>query len=87
MPIIKSAKKALRQAKRRAERNSERKIKVKAAVKTVEKLVAAKKMDEAQKALPIAYKTIDKAAKNHIIHRNKAARLKSRLSRLVYKRA
>ena len=83
MPIIKSAKKALRQARSRTLRNREWKDKVKAAVKTVEKFVAAKKMDEAKKALPMAYKAIDKAAKNYLFHRNKAAHMKSRLAKLV----
>ncbi len=83
MPITKTAKKALRQAGRREEKNREWKLKVKTATRAVEKLVVAKKMKEAQAALPQAYKTIDKAAKNHIFHKNKAARMKSHLARLV----
>ena len=83
MPIIKSAKKALRQAARRQEKNREWKLKVKTAIKAVEKLVVAKKMKEAAAALPNAYQAIDKAAKNYIVHKNKAAHMKSRLAKLV----
>ena len=85
MPIIKSAKKALRQAKSREARNRKWKDAVRAVVKTVQKSVAAKKGDEAKTALSLAYKTIDKAAKKHILQKNKAARMKSRLAKLVGK--
>ncbi len=83
MPIIKSAKKALRQAKRRQAKNRTWKDAVRLAVKTVEKAVVAKKLDEAKAALPRAYKAIDKATKNHIFPKNKAARMKSRLAKLI----
>ena len=55
------------------------------AVKAVKKAVAAGKKDEAAKALPMAYKQLDKAAKKNILHKNKASRLKSRLSAAVAK--
>jgi len=85
MPIIKSAKKALRQAKRRQDKNRKWKDAVRGAVKTVEKAVVAKKTDAAIKAIPLAYKTIDKAAKKHILTKNRAARMKSRLTKLIAK--
>ena len=37
------------------------------------------------KALSEAFQKLDRAAKAHVIHRNKAARLKSRLSKLLPK--
>ncbi|MEK9175598.1 MAG: 30S ribosomal protein S20, partial [Patescibacteria group bacterium] len=36
-------------------------------------------------ALSSAYKTIDKAAKKHLIQKNKASRMKSRLAKLAGK--
>lgn len=59
--------------------------KYKDAVKSVRQAVAAKKKEEAVKALSLAYKQIDKAWKKHVIHKNKAARLKSRLSQAIAK--
>lgn len=47
------------------------------------KLVAAKTLDEARGLLPAVFKALDKAAKTKVIEKNKAARLKSRLSKLV----
>ncbi len=83
MPIKKSAKKALRQSKRRAVANLKRKKAAKGAVKEITKLIAAKKIDEAKKLIPAAYKALDKAAKNGTIKRNAAARKKSRLMKLL----
>ncbi len=83
MPIIKSAKKALRQAKSREARNRKWKDAVRTVVKTVQKAVLAKKAEDTKKALSAAYKTIDKAAKKHILQKNKASRMKSRLTKLA----
>ncbi|MDO8451900.1 MAG: 30S ribosomal protein S20, partial [bacterium] len=38
------------------------------------------------KALTQAFRIIDKAAKSNLIHKNKADRLKSRLSKLIQKK-
>jgi len=59
--------------------------KYKDAVKAVRKAVVGKKKDEAAKLLPLAFKQLDKAAKKHVIHKNKAARLKSRLAKAAAK--
>ena len=87
MPIKKSAKKALRQSKKRARRNLEKKNAMKNATKKIAKLVAAKKIEEAKKLLPLAYKAIDKAAKTGVIKKNAASRKKSHLMRLINKAA
>lgn len=86
MPITKSAQKALRQSKRRHEENLARTKAYKIVVKNIRKLVAAGKNQEAQTLLPKLYKTLDKAAKKNTIKKNKAARLKSRLTKLVNKK-
>lgn len=83
MPITSSAKKALRQSKRRHARNLAKKEALKAALKKVQKLVAEKQMDAATAAIRDAYQKIDKAAKTKVIHKNTAARLKSRAAKLI----
>lgn len=85
MPIIKSAKKALRQNIRGKIRNLKRKNAMKILVKQTKKLVSAEKKQEAVKLLPELYKAIDKAAKRGIIKKNAAARKKSRLTKLIQK--
>jgi small subunit ribosomal protein S20 len=85
MPNTKSATKALRSSTRKRGYNLATIGKYKDAVKAVRKAVASKQKDEAAKLLPQAFKQLDKAAKKRVIHRNKAARLKSRLSAAIAK--
>lgn len=85
MPITTSAKKALRQNVRRRAKNLAKKEAYKKAVKSLRSFVAEKKIDEAKKILPSVYKALDKAVKTNVIARNKAARLKSRLTKLLGK--
>jgi len=82
MPIIKSAKKALRQNIRRRKINLKRKADLKSIIKQYKKLVSSNK-DEAKKYLAQVYKKLDKSAKVNLIKKNKASRLKSRLAKLV----
>ncbi|MFH1402366.1 MAG: 30S ribosomal protein S20 [Patescibacteria group bacterium] len=83
MPIIKSAKKALRGSQRKRVFNLRRKKAMKEATKIVRVLVADKKKDEANAKLAIAYKAIDKATKRGVIKKNTASRKKSYLSRTI----
>jgi small subunit ribosomal protein S20 len=85
MPITTSAKKALRQNKTRHARNEIKKDNYKRMVVKYRKLVVAKSMDEAAKLLPLVFKALDKAAKGKVIEKNKASRLKSRLSKAIAK--
>lgn len=78
MPITKSAKKALRQNKRRKSQNDARKNAYKNALRLFKKTPTAE-------TLSAAYKKLDKAAKTHVIHYNKAGRLKSRLAHRIAK--
>lgn len=71
MPIIKSAKKKLRQDKSRHARNRSVRKGVKRAIKKA-----------TAKTVSTAYSAIDKAAKKGVIHKRKAARLKSRVGKL-----
>lgn len=83
MPITKSAKKALRQNIRRREKNLKRKAELMAVIKQYKKLISAGQKTEAKNYLSLVYKKLDKAAKINLIKKNKAARLKSRLSKLL----
>lgn len=83
MPITSSAKKALRQSLKRHNRNLAKKEAYKRLIRDIKKLLAAGKNKEAEKILPQLYKALDKAAKTNVIKKNKAARLKSRLTKLI----
>ncbi|MCX6714150.1 MAG: 30S ribosomal protein S20 [Candidatus Vogelbacteria bacterium] len=83
MPIIKSAKKALKSSARKKVFNDRRSKVMKSSIKDVKKLVLDKQSAEARKKLSEAYQAIDKAAKRGIIKKNTASRKKSRLSKLV----
>lgn len=85
MPITQSAKKALRQSLRRRAQNLKRKAAYRRAVKEIGKLAAGGQLEEAKKLLPSLYKSLDKTAKTHAITKNKASRLKSRLTKLIAK--
>jgi len=78
MPVIKSARKKLRQDKKRTALN-------KKLEDLFEKLAKQAKKSPTEKNVKMAISAVDKAAKKNIIHKNKAARLKSSLSKLSKK--
>ena len=75
MPVIKSAIKKLRQDKKREKRNNDLRDSVKNAIRLAKK-------SKSGKTIAKAISTVDKAAKKNIIHKNKAAKLKSTLSKI-----
>jgi len=81
MPIKKAAKKSLRQTKKRTLKNKAIKENYKNLVKKAKKEITAKKKDPIAKTLSEIATAVDKAAKRGVIHKNKAARIKSRLMR------
>jgi small subunit ribosomal protein S20 len=83
MPIIKSAKKALRQSLRKKIRNAVYKQKLRSLIKEARALVAQSKQAEAAKMIASIYKAADKAAKENIIEKGTASRIKSRLTLLI----
>ncbi|MBN1261945.1 MAG: 30S ribosomal protein S20 [Anaerolineae bacterium] len=83
MANTKSAQKAVRSSYRKWLRNRYVKGKMRSAVKAVRHAVAAGDAAQARTLMPRAYKELDKAARKNVIHKNKAARLKSRLMRQV----
>jgi small subunit ribosomal protein S20 len=79
MPITAQALKKLRHDKKRSVETATKRAFVRSVVKDMRK-------SPTQKQLNIVFQTLDKAAKMHVIHKNKAARLKSRLSKLTIKK-
>lgn len=73
MPVTKTAKRALRSSKRKEAVNKIR-------FSSLEASIRAAKRDKTKKALSHASSLVDKLAKNKVIHKNKAARIKKSLS-------
>ena len=82
MPHHKSAKKRLRQSLKRRLHNRYYAKSTRTAIKKLRKL---HDKDEALAMYPQVASMIDKLAKRHIIHKNKAARLKSALMKHINK--
>ncbi|MBP7984263.1 MAG: 30S ribosomal protein S20 [Bacteroidaceae bacterium] len=78
----KSAVKRIRQDKKRALHN---KYYAKTMRNAVRKLRAITDKEEAIKMYPSVQKTLDKLAKTNIIHKNKAANIKSKLANYINK--
>lgn len=87
MPIIKSAKKALRGSLRKREFNLRYKMNIQNVTKKFKKLIAQKNEKEARDYFKNVQKALDKAAKHGYIKKNAAARKKSRLEKLIKKAA
>jgi small subunit ribosomal protein S20 len=77
---IKSAKKRAKQAVVRNARNASQRSMLRTSVKKVIKALAANDADAAQAAFNIAQPVLDRLSSRGLIHKNKAARHKSRLS-------
>lgn len=80
MPHSASAKKRHKQNLRNRERNRAAKSELKSQVRKVLTAIEAGDVAQASEALRTAGQKADKAAASKKIHRNKAARIKSRLS-------
>jgi small subunit ribosomal protein S20 len=74
-----SAEKAGRVAQKQAQRNKPINSSVKTAITKARKLILQKDFDAAQEAVKDASVALDRAAQKGVIHRNNAARRKSRL--------
>ena len=80
MPAIKSAKKKLRVDKKRTSANKKMEALINVSIKKAKKKPTPKSIQE-------AFSNIDKGVKKNIFHKNKAARIKSRLSKLINKKS
>ncbi|MBD3306516.1 30S ribosomal protein S20 [candidate division KSB3 bacterium] len=79
----KSAIKKMRQDEERRLRNKMYKTRMKTAVKNVEAALNAQDKEAAKQAFRDAVPVIDRVASKGVIHKNKAARKKSRLAKRV----
>lgn len=79
MPIIKSAKKALRQSKRKKLVNDR-------VLRQVRRVLKKARTSATPDSVKKAYSALDRAVKKNVIHKNKASRLKSRLAKLLAKK-
>ena len=77
MANIKSAKKRIRQNKKHRLHN---RYYARTARKLVSTIRASKDLNDVEAKLPVAMKQLDKLVKMNIIHRNKAANLKSSIA-------
>jgi small subunit ribosomal protein S20 len=76
---IQSAIKRIRRSERRRKINQVHRSRARTYVKRTRELIAAGKIEEAESVALQAMRSLDKAAQQGIIHKNKAARSKSRL--------
>ncbi len=81
MPNIKSAAKRARQNIKRENRNRRIKSLLKTSIRRFEESLQNGDQEDAQAKLHAAVRQIDKATAKGILHKNNAARKKSRLSR------
>jgi len=80
MPNHKSAEKRVRQSEKRRVINRGNRTKVRTYIKKLRTALASGERDEIQELLPSAISVIDKAVQKGVMHKNAAARYKSRLT-------
>ncbi|CAM4479694.1 MAG: 30S ribosomal protein S20 [Paenibacillus macerans] len=81
MPNIKSAIKRVKTSEKRRALNASQKSALRTAVKTADSALAANEVEAAKAAFAAATKKLDKAVTKGLIHKNAAARKKSRLAK------
>ena len=79
MANIRSAIKRIRSSARKRERNRVFRSRARTLINKTRKLIAEGKIEEAREEAQLTIVALDKAAQKGIIHKNKAARSKSRL--------
>ncbi len=79
MPTTRSAEKRMRQNEKRRARNRLYRTRARTFVKRTRRLIAEGKLEEAEETAYWACRALDKAAAKGVIHKNNAARRKSRL--------
>ena len=83
MPNIESAKKRMRQNKQRRARNKWRKERVKLQIRTLLEAIRAKDLGTAEAEFRKTCSILDKVSSTSTMHKNTAARKKSRLASRV----
>jgi len=82
LPNIKSASKRVKVSEKKALQNSMRKSALKTAIKKCRAAIAAND-ESASAVLSSTFKSIDKAAAKNVLHKNTAARRKSKLAKAL----
>ena len=77
------SRKRARQAESRRKHNAGRRSLLRTSIKKVLKAISAQEKEDATLAFQAAVPIVDKMAGKRIIHKNKAARIKSRLARKI----
>ncbi|OGH24134.1 MAG: hypothetical protein A3B47_04675 [Candidatus Levybacteria bacterium RIFCSPLOWO2_01_FULL_39_24] len=80
MPVIRSAKKKLKADRKRESVNKKAQVFINFVIKKAQRKPSPESIRK-------AFKAIDKGVKKDIFHKNKAARLKSRLLKLIAKKS
>ncbi|MCR9120564.1 MAG: 30S ribosomal protein S20 [bacterium] len=83
MPNSLGAKKRLRQNVTRRDQNRSYRSAMRTQIKKVREAIEAGDIEKAQSEFKLACVSLDRAASRNIIHDNKAARTKSRLSKAI----
>jgi small subunit ribosomal protein S20 len=83
MPNTASAKKRMRQDAVRRSRNRSVKSSLRTQARKVREAITAKELEKSQSEFRLLVKKLDQAAGRNVIHRNTAARTKSRLSSAI----
>ena len=83
MPNHKSAEKRVRQTERRNEVNRRNRSRLRTEIKKLRSTITGKDAENSQTILPTTVSIIDKMVAKGILHRNAAARYKSRLTKHV----
>ncbi len=85
MAIKKSAKKAHKKSLKRRLHNLFYKKEIKKRIKEFKKLLETKEIEKAKDYLSKVYQILDKAAKEKVIKKQKASRLKAKFAKLLLK--
>ena len=83
MPNHKSAEKRVRQNEKRRDNNRSNRGKLRTSIKKLRTALTTADANSVQELLPATISTIDKAVQKGVLHRNAAARYKSRLTTRV----
>ncbi len=87
MANIKSAEKRIRQTIKQQARNRAKRSRMRTAIKQLRGVISSGDKKKARELLPGALRLIDRTAQRKVVHRNAAARSKSRLVAAVSKMA
>ncbi|MHB1457453.1 MAG: 30S ribosomal protein S20 [Armatimonadota bacterium] len=85
MPNIKSVKKDVKRSRLNHEKNVAMKSRIKTIIKTAKSVIATGDQEAVVKSISAVDCVLDRAAEKNIIHRNAAARRKSRLMKAANK--